>query len=599
MDTFILRVLLSTVVVSLLILIIVLMKKVFFKHISVQMHYKMWYLLFVPLVATLVPWKWSGVVEQLSQYVKRLFAVNQTIPLNGEKLSEGSVSAQTNTNLLHDFAVSVNKSTPAFVHHLFFNVWILGIMFLIGMFIFASYRIHQLKKSAISIEDPKINAMLQTCKEIIGIKKKIKLRETSLISSPIILGIFRPYILLPKETRQLFTVSDLKYVFLHELSHQKNKDVLVNYGLWIVRMVYWFNPLVWYAFKKIKMDRELACDALVLKHLHGEGYIEYGHTIIRFANKQYNRSYEQFVPGIGGTKTQIKRRIQHIANYSKESPLLKWKSIVICSLLGVIVLILSPITAVIAGSDDVYQFNEKNVVDENLDSYFKDYKGSFVLYDSSTKQYHIYNDEMSKQRISPDSTYKIYSALFALEANVISPTHSKIDWDGTLNPFHEWNKNHNLSTAMSNSVNWYFQHLDQELGKNQLQYYFDKIDYGNKNLSSRVDQYWMESSLKISPIEQVELLQALNENKFGFRKKNIESVKKAIFINAQEDGKLFGKTGTGAINGKDVNGWFVGFVEKADRTYYFAINIQHEHGHASGKKAAQIANKILNDKHIY
>ena len=81
---------------------------------------------------------------------------------------------------------------------------------------------------------------------------------------------------------------------------------------------------------------------------------------------------------------------------------------------------------------------------------------------------------MSKQRVSPDSTYKIYSALFALESNVISPRRNKQIWDGTVYPIKEWNTNQNLSTALQNSVNWYFQHLDQKVGKKQLQSNFHK-----------------------------------------------------------------------------------------------------------------------------
>lgn len=115
---------------------------------------------------------------------------------------------------------------------------------------------------------------------------------------------------------------------------------------------------------------------------------------------------------------------------------------------------------------------------------------------------------------------------------------------------------------MESSVNWYFQHLDREVGKKKLQSYFHKLNYGNENLSGNIDRYWMESSLKISPIEQVQLLSALEENKLGFKEENIRSVNNAIFIDEQKQAQLYGKTGTGTINGKEINGWFVGFVKK-------------------------------------
>ncbi|HBZ09260.1 MAG TPA: BlaR1 family beta-lactam sensor/signal transducer [Bacillus bacterium] len=598
MDTFILRFMLSTIVVSFLVLTILLTKKLFHRHISKKTHYQIWYFLFIPFITVFLPWDFFRLGE-IYQQIKGLFFLNIGTTLNNERINGPEVPQESNADLLHDFAVSVNKSAPEFFHYSFIAVWVIGMIFFIGVAIYANYQLHQLKKSAISIKNQKIHEMLEECKEVVGVKKKIILKETSLITSPVTLGIFKPYILLPKNTREAFSLNEIKYVFLHELSHQKNRDVFVNYIMWLLQIIYWFNPFVWYALKNMRIDRELACDASVLNKLDQNGYMEYGHTIIRFADKQFGRTYGQFSSGIGGTKEQIKRRIQSIADYSGDSRVLKWKSKGICTLVGIFVLCTSPLTAAIADSNDAYHFSGKNTVYEDLSSYFKGYSGSFVLYDATTKNYRIYNQEMSEKRVSPNSTYKIYSALFALEENVISVKNDEQIWDGTVYPFKEWNKNHNLSTALSNSVNWYFQNLDQEMGKKQLQYYFHKIKYGNENLSGKLGSYWMQSSLKISPIEQVQLLQALEENTLGFKEENVRAVKNAIFIDEQKYGQLYGKTGTGKVNGKDVNGWFVGFVKNGDNTYYFAINIQSKKGLAGGSKAANIATQILRDKHIY
>ena len=62
---------------------------------------------------------------------------------------------------------------------------------------------------------------------------------------------------------------------------------------------------------------------------------------------------------------------------------------------------------------------------------------------------------------------------------------------------------------MNSSVNWYFQSLDEQLGAVSVQAYLHKIGYGNEDLNSDFSSYWMEASLKISPIEQVELLTKL------------------------------------------------------------------------------------------
>ena len=100
---------------------------------------------------------------------------------------------------------------------------------------------------------------------------------------------------------------------------------------------------------------------------------------------------------------------------------------------------------------------------------FRKMRAVFVLYDKNKDQYSIYNEKMSRQRVSPDSTYKIYSALAALDAGVISPGKSEIAWDQKQYPFSSWNKDQTLDSAMSSSVNWYFQTLDKKLGKTELQ----------------------------------------------------------------------------------------------------------------------------------
>lgn len=111
--------------------------------------------------------------------------------------------------------------------------------------------------------------------------------------------------------------------------------------------------------------------------------------------------------------------------------------------------------------------------------------------------------ELAALRVAPNSTYKIYNALFGLENNIITPENTFVEWDGTAYPFETWNADQTLPSAMSSSVNWYFQWIDEQLGAASIENYLHKIRYGNENLGDNFSSYWMESSLKISPIEQV------------------------------------------------------------------------------------------------
>ena len=151
---------------------------------------------------------------------------------------------------------------------------------------------------------------------------------------------------------------------------------------------------------------------------------------------------------------------------------------------------------------------------------------------------------------------------------------------------------------MASSVNWYFQSVDEQLGTASVCDYIKEIGYGNENMSGDLSSYWMESSLEISPVEQVELLIKLQNNSFGFAPENIDAVKDSICLSSSDAGTFYGKTGTGRVDGQDVNGWFIGYIETADNTYYFATNIGAD-SNATGSNAAEITMSILSDMNIW
>ena len=114
--------------------------------------------------------------------------------------------------------------------------------------------------------------------------------------------------------------------------------------------------------------------------------------------------------------------------------------------------------------------------------------------------------KMPKNESPQNSTYKIYDALLGLESGIITPEDSDMTWNGEDYPFDAWEANQTLSSAMKNSVNWYFQSIDSQLGFHSVKSFLQKIQYGNQQTGSDIDLYWTDLSLKISPIEQVNLL---------------------------------------------------------------------------------------------
>ena len=221
-----------------------------------------------------------------------------------------------------------------------------------------------------------------------------------------------------------------------------------------------------------------------------------------------------------------------------------------------------------------------------------------MLFDASSEHWTIYNKDLAQTRFSPDSSYKIYDALQGLEAGIITPGNSQMAWDGSTYPFDSWMADQNLDTAMHNSVNWYFQSIDSRLDRASVKEYLHRIGYGNEQVSGDLTTYWLESDLKISPSEQVALLRDFYYNKFGFAPENIEAVKKAILTASGPDGSLYGKTGTGQIDGQEIRGWFIGFIERSENPVFFACYIQDEE-EATGSRASDITYSILKDMNIW
>lgn len=150
---------------------------------------------------------------------------------------------------------------------------------------------------------------------------------------------------------------------------------------------------------------------------------------------------------------------------------------------------------------------------------------------------------------------------------------------------------------MQHSVNWYFEELVERLSVPAIRDYVHAIGYGNKCVRFGNRAYWLQSSLKISPVEQVQLLTDLYDNRFDFHAENIAAVNQSICLFSSEDMQIYGKTGTGRVDGQDVNGWFVGYAQMQNGTYFFAANIQGD-ADANGANAAGITASVLSDMNI-
>jgi len=575
---------------SLTIIGIILAKRIFQKQLTARGQYHLWFLLLIALILPFIPVQFFSFEDS---YIAWDF--NQ----GNESGSSFKITEEVqNSNWMQDYSISVDRSNLEYVNLVTACIWIAGMFGWTVLAIKAGLEVKKIKRTTKPVENTEIQVLFEQCKEQLNLSKPIVLGESRLVNSPMTFGLFKSYVVLPVHFDEWLSMEEVNYIFLHELHHYKSKDIAVNYLMVIFQILYWFNPLVWIAFRKMRLDREIACDHAVLSSLDENCHREYGMTMIHFIEQVSRQKSVMLANQFNGTKKQLNNRIKRIASYTKETKRLKLKSTVIFTILGVLVASQIPVISAMANDQQHYDFKGENALYLDLSEHFTGYDGSFVFYDLQADQYHIYNKDKSTLRVSPNSTYKIYSALFGLESNLISSENSTMKWNGTQYPFDSWNSDQNVITAMKNSVTWYFQALDKRNQAGNIHSFLKEINYGNSDLSGGISRFWLESSLKISPIEQVQLLTDLYTNELGFKEKNIQTVKEAILLEEKNDGILSGKTGTGTVNGNEINGWFIGYVEMDENTFFFATNIQNKEN-ASGKKAAEITLSILEEKGIY
>lgn len=231
-------------------------------------------------------------------------------------------------------------------------------------------------------------------------------------------------------------------------------------------------------------------------------------------------------------------------------------------------------------------------VKPELEKYFQGANGAFVLYDLNNNSYIRYNPERCAQGFIPASTYKILNSLIGLETGVIPDENYVIKWDGTHYDIPVWNQDHTLKSAIQNSVVWYYQELARRVGEDKMQHYVDVVGYGNKNISGRIDTFWLDGGLRISADEQVEFLKRLYQNELPFSYRSMNIVKEILVLEKTDSYQLSGKTGSVQRSASFI-GWFVGYLETNGNVYFFATN--YETTNLDGLANASTARKINSD----
>ncbi|MCC6080459.1 M56 family metallopeptidase [Bacillus thuringiensis] len=315
----------TSLMASILVGFILCIKVLFRNKLTPRWQYILWIVLMIRL---LLPWSPDSSYSIYSLFSYRS-SVSEVIPKNmpatenivniesDRKVELESNSETVTKNSEPEVNASSEQQTTLSLYKIALYVWLAGVIVLAVITFITNRRLYSYIQKQPDIMDEQAITVFNRCKQSMKVKKAVSLRLAGKIASPTVFSFFRPKVLLSKKHMKVLNEQQLQYVFYHELAHIKRNDVAVNWIMYSLILLNWFNPILWYAYFCMREDQELACDAYALTFMDKEEQIAYGHTIITLLEH-----YSYQVPSLANlsrNKRTLKRRIIMIKKFQKKS----------------------------------------------------------------------------------------------------------------------------------------------------------------------------------------------------------------------------------------------------------------------------------------
>ncbi|MDD2769020.1 MAG: class D beta-lactamase [Methylococcus sp.] len=210
-------------------------------------------------------------------------------------------------------------------------------------------------------------------------------------------------------------------------------------------------------------------------------------------------------------------------------------------------------------------------------------QGTFVVYDVSAQTFTGHDRGRAETRFIPASTFKIPNTLIGLATGAVKSVDEVLPYGGAPQPFKTWEKDMGLREAIVVSNVPIYQELARRIGIERMKDYLSRLAYGNKEVGATVDNFWLVGPLKISAVEQTQFLASLAQDALPLAKDIQGAVREIVLLEQGTNWKLYGKTGLGNVAGARV-GWWVGWAQRDDRVYAFALNIDVRNEADIGKR---------------
>lgn len=195
------------------------------------------------------------------------------------------------------------------------------------------------------IDDSAITEIYKRICLEMNVKRYIPLYANPNVNTPMLVGIVKPYIVLPEAINQIgYTQKEYGMVLRHELTHYKRSDIWYKWFVQVVICLHWFNPLVNLILKEINKNCELACDEVVLSSLGTDERRVYGNALIASIRKDKNHSNIMISVTMSEDGKNLKERLESIKLFSNKSILMRVLSFVLALVLILVAFFLGSYT---------------------------------------------------------------------------------------------------------------------------------------------------------------------------------------------------------------------------------------------------------------
>lgn len=200
-------------------------------------------------------------------------------------------------------------------------------------------------------------------------------------------------------------------------------------------------------------------------------------------------------------------------------------------------------------------------------------EGAILIFDQQTNSFYSNNFQESKKSYLPASTYKIPNSIIGLELGIIEGEEFIFKWDGEERALTIWEKDLSLKQAFQVSCVPCYQELARNIGAVRMRNKIEELNFGKMDIhEDNIDVFWLTGASRINSFQQVNFLKRFLNQQLPISKSTFKTIKSIMKIEKKSNHTLSGKTGLVVRGGKDI-GWFVGYVEKGKKVYYFSTKI--------------------------